>query len=515
MQNQRLNGSLPNASPLLPPGFEAARAAMDGANPFGLRVEDLDQQLATQDRSDVGNALRFKARFGDRFCYRLGAGKWLYWDGCRWADDMENHHVREAMAVTAASIFLEADYLEDNTERAALKRWSTTSRYDHRINAALHMAEVYVWRHDREFDQQPLWLNTLSGTVDLESGILRPHSKADGLTRLAPVPFDPRATCPTWLRFLEDVTGQRWEDERDPADDALEGLQRLLGYAMTGMTREHVMAIFHGAGSNGKSLLLDIVGQVLGDYAGTVRPEALMLQDQASSHQTDIVKLRGLRFVTASETEKDKALNEGLIKLLTGGDVVSAREIYSAAIEFRPEFKLFLATNHLPKIKGFDWGIWRRLVCVPFEATFVDAEDAKPGDRVKDPDLRRKLLAEAPGILAWLAWGARLYLRDGLRLPRRWKEVAGEYRTAQDAFGEFLQTCTLRERGARTPSGEIKAAFDRWAETEGIDTLSQRALALKLQERGFSLVRIGQARLVQGVKLRDEWAFALTGDGGL
>jgi putative DNA primase/helicase len=513
MTNQELTGENPNKSggfDPIPPGFDAARETMNAAELWGKPPAQVDEELSRIDGSDTGNALRFKARFGQDYVYALGGGRWLFWDGMRWALDVENRQVRERMAEVANACHSEARYIGDQERAKQRSRWAIQSRADHRINAALHMAEVYVWRNESEFDLDPLVLNTASGTLDLRSGDLRPHSRADYLTRLAPFPLDPQAVCPTWMRFLEDITGCRWDDPRDPADDPLEGLQRLLGYAASGLTVEHVMAIFHGSGSNGKSLLLDVMGEILGDYAGSVRVEALMSQDQTPSHQTDLVQLRGKRLVVTVESEGGKTLNESLVKSLTGGDKVSAREIYSSTIEFRPQFMLIMATNHLPHIRGFDYGIWRRLICVPFDAVFVDAELAKPGDRIKDPDLKAKLLAEAPGVLAFIAWGFRLYQRDGLRIPKRWREASAAYRTREDGFGEFLRECTVADRRAKTASGDLKAAYDRWAAGEGIEPMSAYAFGLKMKARGFQSIRTAEARLFQGLRLTDEWAFRLT-----
>jgi putative DNA primase/helicase len=509
MQNQGTNGSLPNDMSGFQ-GSDGVRAALDAAALWGKPSEVVDEELSRIDGSDTGNALRFKARHGQDYLYALGAKQWLFWDGTRWALDVESRQVRERMADVANACHSEARYIANQEHAKQRSRWAIQSRADHRINAALHMAEVYVWRKESDFDLDPLVLNTTSGTLDLRSGTLRPHARADFLTHCAPFPLDPQAVCPTWLRFLEDITGCHWGDERDPADDPLEGLQRLLGYAASGLTVEHVMAIFHGTGSNGKSLLLDVVSTILGDYAGSVRVEALMSQDQTPSHQTDLVQLRGKRLVVTVESEGGKTLNESLVKSLTGGDKVSAREIYSATIEFRPQFTLIMATNHLPTIKGFDFGIWRRLICVSFDATFVDAELAKLGDRIKDPDLKAKLLAEAPGILAFIAHGFRMYQRHGLRIPKRWRDASAAYRTREDAFGEFLRDCTVADRRVKTASGTLKAAYDGWAAGEGIEPMSATAFGRKMGERGFQSIRTPTNRLFQGLRLTDEWAFKLT-----
>ena len=487
----------------LPPGLAEVRATMDAAEAWGARPDALDQALSGLDTSDTSNAKRFLRRFGRNFVFLAPRGDWHWWSGKAWEPDPLALKVRAGLAESAEAIFGEVHHLENPKVKKSRVHWATKSKDQHRIKSAMLMAEVFRNEPANDYDQKPLLFNADNGTVELDTGLLRPHRQEDRLTLLSPTPLQKEGTPKAWLAFLEDIFGARWDEERDPNDDPLEGIQRLLGYTLSGLTTEQIMVCLHGGGSNGKSVLLEVVTHILGTYAATLRAEALMSRDRPASHQSDLVRLRGKRFVTTVESEDGHSFNESLVKQLTGGDTVSAREIFKATEEFKPEFTLWLGSNHLPHIRGGDYGIWRRIILIPMLQRFVDAEEAGPGDKIKDPHLKARLLAEAPLILGWMVHGFKMYRRDGLKVPRRWREAAEDYKTREDRFGAwFAERCT-RDPAARTAVPTLKTDFDEWAKGEGDEPMTPQAFGRALSDRGFRRLKTNGLTLAIGVRLTE------------
>ena len=279
--------------------------------------------------------------------------------------------------------------------------------------------------------------------------------------------------------------------------DLIEFLQRAIGYSLTGDTSERAFLILHGAGRNGKSTLLETVRAVLGpDYADRTRTETLLAKKEGEI-PNDVAKLRGLRFVTASEADEGRRLAEATIKDLTGGDAISARFMRAEWFSFLPQFKLWLGTNHRPVIRGTDNAVWDRIRLVPFDVRIPEAE--------QDKHLRDKLLAEAPGILAWAVEGCRSWRQDGLGAPREVREATAGYRGEMDVLGAFLDDCCIVDPNAHAAAKDLYAAYTRWCDENGERSLSQKAVGQRLAERGFDAVRMGKSRSRYwvGVGVRD------------
>ena len=308
--------------------------------------------------TDLGNAKRFVKRYGNDIRYCNHTKKWYVWTGRRWAIDDKGAVTKKAKRVVQ-SILAEAAEIEDEETRKAYVQHERRSEAKNRLDAMVGLAqsEGDVPVRLDEFDPNPMLLNTVGGTIGLETVNLDIHRRRDMATKISPVKYDPDAKWPTWERFLNQVTA---------GDKELQGyLQRCVGYSLTGETSEHALFLLYGKGANGKSTFLEVVRHVLGDYAQTADFASFMI----SKNQTirnDIAKLNGARLVTATESESGKRMSETVVKQLTGGDTVSARFLYSESFEFVPQFKLWLATNHKPKIVGADDGIWRRIRLIPF-----------------------------------------------------------------------------------------------------------------------------------------------------
>jgi putative DNA primase/helicase len=358
----------------------------------------------------------------------------------------------------------------------------------------------------KAFDADPWVLNVTNGLLDLRTARLRPHDRRAFCTKLAPVAYDPAATCPRFEAFLLEVLGGD--------TDLVAYLQRFAGYCLTGDTSEHVLALLYGTGANGKSTLIEVWRAILGDYATHADFSSFLQQahpNGGGAPSPDIVRLRGARLVSAIEADPGQRLAENVIKSLTGGDMVTARELYSKAIEFKPAFKLILAANHKPTIRGTDHAIWRRVHLVPFTVTI-------PPER-RDHDLGKKLAEEAPGIFAWMVKGCRDWQREGLKPPASVVAATAAYRAEMDVLGPFLaDRCKLvDDADAFVTAKALRGAYEAYCESEGEKPLGPNAFARHLEERGLRRDREAggaRTRLWKGIRLFQEPAAAQSGTPG-
>ena len=352
------------------------------------------------------------AKFGRHMI--VVAGQWHGWDGRRWRRDDSDVH-KQAQAL---SKIIHAEASEWRAKKAtgddkktndaiaeALDKWAARSEMKSTLDNCLAMVKKVHTVDESRIDSDPWLLNCLNGTVDLRTGVVKPHDPADYITKLCPVAYDPQARAPTWEHTLAKVT----LEERAPTRPLVAFLQRWFGYCATGSVREQQFVVHYGAGSNGKSTVIDTVAAVLGDYAGAAAP-GLLMSKAHESHPTEIADLFARRMVTAHETGEGGVLREDFVKQATGGDRMKARYMRADFFEFAPTHKIQLLTNYKPVIRGQDAGIWRRVLLVPYLARFGSREDVVAGraHHVKDTTILERLKAEAQGVLTWLVLGARL-----------------------------------------------------------------------------------------------------------
>jgi len=413
--------------------------------------------------SDLGNSRRLVYRHGAdlRFCDDWK--RWLVWDGKRWANDRTGEVKRRAKD-TVASIYAEAAQTPPD-DRKALGKWAFTSEAGIRRREMIKSAEsepgIPVLPED--LDAHPWLLTIENGTLDLQTGDLLPHQQQDLITKLAPVVYNPDAKCPLWEAFLTRIMGDDM--------DLIGFLQRGMGYSLTGIINEKALFILYGKGDNGKTTFLEVNRALTGDYALRTPTQTLM----AKKHDgvpNDIARLKGARFVSASESEEGRRLSESLIKDLTGGDTMSARFMRAEWFDFVPECKIWLATNHKPEIKGTDEAIWNRIKLVPFEVMIPKEE--------QDKELIEKLKAELPGILAWAVRGCLDWQRTGLNEPEKVKAATKEYQDEMDELGRFINECCVENNVAQVHKGKLYNAYQKWG-----GDLSKNKFGRAMTERGF------------------------------
>ncbi|WP_197387975.1 phage/plasmid primase, P4 family [Ralstonia pseudosolanacearum] len=442
-------------------GFDVAAFIAHGPRLQMHDVADDPEPVIGSDESVWGTedalALAFTRRYHRDWRYVAAWGRWLVWDGHRWRTE-------DTLAATdlIRNVCRHAAVNADNPKLAAKLATSGTVGGVERLARAdrRHAATTSEW------DADPWLLNTPGGVVDLRTGRQRPHDRDDRMTKITTA--TPGGDCPTWRQFLAEVTG---------GDAELQAyLQRMAGYALTGSTQEHALFFLYGTGANGKSVFLNTLSTILGDYAANAAMDTFM-ETRTDRHPTDMAGLRGARFVAAIETEQGRRWAESKVKNLTGGDKISARFMRQDFFEFFPQFKLFVAGNHKPAIRNIDEAMKRRLHLIPFTITV-------PPER-RDKHLQQKLLAERDGILAWAVQGCLDWQRLGrLQPPQQVLDATEEYFEAEDALGRWLDERCVREANAKSLTAELFNDWKQWAEAAGEFAGSQKRFADLLLTRG-------------------------------
>jgi putative DNA primase/helicase len=458
-------------------------------------------------RTDLGNARRLARRYGDRIRYCAPWRTWLAWDGRRWVRD-QTGQVKRLAKQTVQAIASEADRVDDEDEQKAILKWAMISESKKALDAMVAVAESEpgIPVEPDQFDADPWLLNVANGTIDLRTGQLRPHRKEDLITKMCPAAYDPAATCPHWEKFEEEIfAGDK---------DVIAYMRRAVGYAFTGVDSVQEIIIAYGEGSNGKNAYFETIREILGDYGNVAEPD-LLLANKFGRHPTGVADLHGKRFVTASETDDGKELAEALVKRLTGDRRIKARFMSKDFFEFDRTFKVFLATNNKPEIKGRDTAIWRRIRLVPFAIKFETEPDkpiAPPHILRANPDLPATLRAEAPGILALLVRGCLDWQRDGMKPPRAVVAATNAYRKEMDTVGDFLELrCTswlhhpTLKDDARVKAGDLYRAYVAFAKDLGIaedKVLSSRRLGTELERLGYYLGKSNSKCWRHGIQLK-------------
>jgi len=421
--------------------------------------------------TDLGNSERFVACYGRDVRYCFLWAKWLVWTGSRWERD-DSGRVHRLAKETVRGIYDEAAAAEDESERKALAKHATASEAEGKIKAMLELAKSDVPVSPDDLDADPWLLNAPNGTVDLRTGEIQPHRREDLITKMSGGGYDKKAAAPVWEVFLERVL---------PSKELRAFVQRGAGYSAAGDTSEQCLFINHGAGANGKSTFQEALAEALGDYA-TRTPTETLLAKRAGGIPNDVARLKGARFVAASETEEGRRLAESLVKDLTGQDTISARFMRAEWFDFKPTHKLWLSTNHKPEIRGTDNAIWRRIRLIPWSVTIPPAE--------RDHKLSEKLREELAGILAWAVHGCLEWRSNGLRAPDEVRRATSAYRAEMDILAAFLtEECTTGV-AVNAAAGALYGQYKEWCAETGEKAESQRKFGERLKERGFERRRI-------------------------
>jgi putative DNA primase/helicase len=474
--------------PPVAPKKGAARKSSRAALAPGLPDEgaDTDLVLAYQPLNDFGNGMRLKVRFGHDMMFVENIG-WFAWNNTRWDREYGQAEAIKSGHQVALAVINEAKALADNPGKAGQERvdmlygWARQTGNQARIHALLSAAAPYLTEHVETLDRDPYLLAARNGTLMLGSQTeFRESRREDRLTRALGVEYKPGAACPLFEKFLEDIM---------PDADMRDFLQRILGYCLTGSTREQTFFIFWGTGNNGKSTLMNVVRHILGDYAVNSPVSTFLAKrdgNSGSEASPDLARLPGARMVSAAEPPEGARLDEAKVKEMASGEPMTVRHLNQGFFEFRPVFKAIISTNHRPVIRGTDHGIWRRIRLVPFAVQIQN-------DQI-DRNLEAKLLAEAPGILQWMLTGAEEWFAGGLRPPAKAVAAVEAYRADEDPVGEFLKSrCDVYAldyinpstgRSWETSQKRVREAYLEWCKEEGLEPMGTKAFGSKLTGRG-------------------------------
>ena len=396
--------------------------------------------------TDQGNAEKFADEHSDRFRFVCDEKVWRLWDGQRWAED-KTSEVNRAVKAMAAAMLTEASKLPDDHRLPAIKAALKIQDQRTRGNiVAMAKTERKLVCVKADFDRHDMLLNVANGIIDLERLTLRLHDSGQMLTKMCPVNYDPAATCPRWLRFLDETFPEQPE--------VVAFLQRSLGYTLTGQTHEQCFWLLVGGGRNGKSTLLKTMQWLMGDYAEATSFDTFAVTQKfgnAINPRDGIAALANARFVPASESDSERRISEAKLKALTGGETIKTSRLYENEFAFEPKFKIWLSTNHEPQVRGTDDGIWRRIHRVNFDHQ-VTAEKT-------DPKLLIKLQAEGAGILNWLLAGLEQNQARGLAVPVGVRRATATYRADQSPYGRFVAECCEVDARATVKATELYEAY--------------------------------------------------------
>ena len=420
-------------------------------------------------------ALEFARRHATDLRFDHDAKSWYRWSGINWARDNTGLAFSEARNLARELAKGEKPSVRITASKASFA--SNVERFA-QADRALVVTQ-------KDWDQDPFLLGTPGGTVDLRTGVLREARPADGITKATSVAPGGTVSCPAWLRFLEQATSGDV--------DLIRFLQTLCGYAMTGDTREHLLVFIYGPGGNGKSVFLNTIAGVIGDYATAAAMETFT-ESRFERHPTDLAMLRGARLVTCAETTEGRAWDETRIKQLTGGDPITARFMRCNFFTFVPTFQLMIVGNHQPNLRNVTDAVKRRLAIVPFVHKPV----------VPDRLLEEKLRAERPGILRWMLDGCLTWQAHGIALPNVIQVATKDYFDDQDVFAQWIDQYIERGHlGTSTARAvELYTSWSRFAERNGEKPGDMKWFSAQLSQRGFSKRKSHGTSVYEGVRLK-------------
>ena len=426
--------------------------------------------------ADDALALQFSTKHGDDLRYVAAWGRWMTWTGTIWEHD-STLYVYDKVRRICRTAAAEARLPTLQTKLSAARTASSVelmARSDRR-----HAATIDQW------DSDPWLLNTPGGVVDLRTGRTHAANPDWHMTRCTAIAPDETAHCPTFMTFLDRITG---------GNVLLQAyLQRVAGYCLTGITKEHAMFFGYGTGGNGKGVYLNTIVSIMATYAVTADPDTFTAQKNGR-HLTELARLMAARFVVSQETEEGKPWAEARIKSVTGGDPITANFMRQDHFTFTPQFKLFMAGNHKPGIQNVDEAMRRRMNLIPFDVTIPKEE--------RDADLPQKLRAEWPGILRWMIAGCLDWQQVGLRQPATVTSATDEYFESEDALGMWMAESCVINHHSDTQVMELFTSWSAWAKNAGEEAGSKKRFSQKLTSRGFALRKAtGGIRMISGIRL--------------
>ena len=443
--------------------------------------ENLDKagDLLNYALTDYGNAERLQKVYGDSLIYVPECNRWYEWDGTRWAkghdkDSVELYHkLGDIMRVAYKQARLSP--VNDEKARAAMLSFFRRSENTANIRNGLAFARSLFLTDLEKLDSVPYLLNCPNCTINLKTGETMPHEKADYITMVTAANYVPGAKSPEWQNTIESIL---------PDSTVRLWTQKFIGYCLFGLTSEEKFLFLYGPGGGGKGTFIESIGHTLGDYTGIMDIDTILAarNDAGDGGQPtpQLAALAGKRLILTSESGAGRKFNSARIKLITGGDKITARFLRGNPFEFTPQFTLVMSSNYKPALTDTtDEGMRRRLIIVPF-TTQIDSKDIHLKER-----LRKTENLEA--ILSWCVEGAVLWWRDGLGdTPPAIKKVMGDYYNDNDLLGQFLDECCIINDKEKIKTKELLKAFNYWlSDGQAGRSVTLRTFTEQMENRGF------------------------------
>jgi len=425
-----------------------------------MKIDDKMPSHGLTPLTDMWNAEELVKHHGEnmRWCKKFGG--WHCWENGVWIPEEHEQIESWAKETVRRMIFHENIKIAKHA-----KRCESASKL--RAMVELAKSEPGITLLPDDFDRDGFLLNCQNGIVDLASGKLLPHDKTKYMTKMVNAPYDPDAICPIWDWFLDDIFLGN--------EDTIRFMQRAIGYSLTASIKEQCFFILYGKGSNGKGTMLNTILALLGEYADSPTAETFFIKKNDSGNSNDVAALKGKRYIVASESNKERAINEAFIRRLTGEDPIRARFLFQEFFTFDATFKIFLMTNHKPKLSD-DYATWRRVKLVPFNKTVTEI----------DNNLTHKLRAELPGILHWAVEGCLAWQREGLGSAKEVDDATKEYRQEEDIVGNFITEHCVMDPNQSVSSSLLYAKYLSCVKASSEHHMTQKEFVRCLQNRDFT-----------------------------
>jgi len=445
--------------------------------------------------TDYGNAERLVQLYGPDILYNVDKKLWGIFNGKRWVWDRGNVKIAKLAKKTARSVYHEAGDEDEDKTADLLAKHAKDSERSARLDSMIKLAESEngIVVDTEKMDTDPWLVNCRNVTVDMRTGDTKPHDRADHITEMLDLDYDPAAKSPDFESFLDRIFGGDAE--------LIAYIQRAIGYSCCGDESEQVFFFCYGGGFNGKSTLLNAIGRVMGNYSYQVPPTAFMVDKQKGGGPDEaIAGLKGKRFVIATELEDGQRLASSLIKRMTGGEELWCEKKFEHGHSFKPTHKLWLSGNHEPVITDTTNSIWNRLKKIPFTVEIPEGERKKGYSEYLAKE-------HGPAILAWIVAGCvAWYKNDDLGEPDAVKQAVAAYRDLQDILHEFLNESCVMQRGVSMPQKDLYADYKRWCTGNDVDhPLGKLNFRTRILEKGM-LNAFGNrnAAIWRGIRLLTE-----------
>ena len=443
-----------------------------------------------QHRGQARIAYRLAAAYRSKLMFVRGLG-WHVWDGTRWAADEKDTATTAVLDVLRDAL---AESLDDAELRADVRKCETANGIAGVLTIASALPALRAGTD--ELDADPYLLNVANGTLDLRTRQLRAHDPADRITRVCRGAYVPESDAGDWTRFLSAILPD--QAERDY-------LQRVIGQSVFGAVREHLFPVLTGTGANGKGTAYGAIAHAMGDYATIIDPSLLMTRERGAGGP-EMMQLFGARLVIGSETDEGKQLDAALMKRLTGGDQITARNLYQPPVTWEPSHQLVYVTNHLPRVKGNDPAVWRRVRVIPFDVVVPEAD--------RDPELPERLKLAADAVLTWAVRGWFTYEdQGGMGEPDAVQRATSGYQADSDPVLRFTRDYCLTGPGVSAYARDLFTAWTRWAEADGAERISEKAFGAELDRLGFEGTKTKAGKVRKGIGLPAEVPNERGGDG--